>query len=275
MKWEGQKTFTSDEVAALRIVLASVFLSPLLIKHYKIEFRKYFFPLLGMGVFGNLIPAFLFTSAETQISSSMAGMLNALTPLFTILIAVFLFGNKTNFFQISGILLGFSGALLLVYFNHEITSNSGDSVFFCLLIVAATLCYAISVNIIKSYLSDLNSVTAATWAFAFIGPLALSYLLFQTNFAVTLRQAPNAFNSLGAIAVLGVVGSAVSVIAFNTLIKNAGTVFASTVTYLIPVVAVFWGLNEGEIIAWQQFAGMAVILGAIYLINFKKKEKNT
>ena len=107
MHWGGQHTFAADEVAALRIVLASVFLLPLLIKHYKIDFKKYFLPLLGMGFFGNLVPAFLFTSAETQISSSMAGMLNALTPLFTMLIAVFALGYKTNAYQISGILVGF------------------------------------------------------------------------------------------------------------------------------------------------------------------------
>ena len=274
MKWEGQYTFKSDEVAALRIVLASAFLLPLLIKHYKIDLKKYFLPLLGMGMFGNLIPAFLFTSAETQISSSMAGMLNALTPLFTMLIAVFVLGYKTNLFQISGILIGFFGAILLVFFNQGNASQT-DSLFFCSLIVAATLCYAISVNIIKTYLSELNSITAATWAFTFIGPFALAYLVFNTNFTVTLKESQFALNSLGAIAILGIVGSAISVIAFNTLIKNSGTVFASTVTYLIPVVAVIWGIKEGETIVWQQFAGMAVILGAIYLINFKKKEVKT
>jgi drug/metabolite transporter (DMT)-like permease len=269
MEWNNQKTFSDEEVAGLRIVFASAFLLPLLIKYYKIDLKKYFLPLFGMGMFGNLIPAFLFTAAETEISSSLAGMLNALTPLFTILIAVFVLKNKTNTKQITGILIGFAGAVSLMYFSED-KGRHGNGFFYCMLVVAATLCYAISVNIIKRYLSTINSIVAGTWAFSIIGPLALIYLFARTEFIHTMQTNEHAMKSLGAISILGIVGSSLSVIAFNTLIKNSGPVFASSVTYLIPVVAILWGVREGETVVWPQYVSMGVILAAIYLINKKK-----
>ncbi len=268
MNWKGKNTFSAEEVAGLRIVLASAFLSPLLFRHFKVDLKKYFLPFVGMGVFGNLIPAFLFTTAETGISSSLAGMLNALTPLFTIIIAVFVLKNKTNKLQVLGILIGFAGAVLLMYFNED-KEHKESNIGFSLLVVAATLCYAISVNIIRRYLYDVNSVTASVWSFSIIGPLAIAYLFLRTDFIGTLQTNDHALKSLGSISILGIVGSALSVIAFNTLIKNSGAVFASSVTYLIPVVAIMWGLGEGETIVWQQFLAMGVILTAIYLINKK------
>ena len=269
MEWNGEKSFSSEEVAGMRIVFASLFLLPLQIFHAsRFNIKKYFLPVFGMGLFGNLIPAFLFTAAETKINSSLAGMLNALTPLFTILIAVFIFRVKTNWRQITGIGIGFVGALMLMYFDG---GKSGETTAFsyAMLVVAATLCYAISVNIIRRYLSDLNSVTAAVWAFTMTGPIALLYLLFNTEVISTLSETKNVLPSLSSVAVLGIAGSAISVIAFNTLIKNAGAVFASSVTYLMPIVAIVWGLSEAEPVAWQQVAAIGIILGAIYLINSK------
>lgn len=265
----GMDVFSSEEVAGLRILMASVFLLPLMVWHYKANLKKHWAGILGMGIFGNLIPAFLFTAAETGISSSLTGMLNALTPLFTIILAVAVFKNKTNGLQIGGILIGFAGAILLMYFNKD-NRQQESGLLYCLMVVGATLCYAISVNLIRKYLSDINSITATVWSFTFIGPMALIYLLLRTDFIETIRISQHALPALGYIAILGVVGSALSVIVFNSLIKWSGPVFASSVTYLIPVVAILWGVLDGETIAWQQVAAMGLILGAIYLINWKK-----
>ncbi|MBC7864981.1 MAG: DMT family transporter, partial [Bacteroidia bacterium] len=230
---QGMKVFSAEEVAGLRIVMASVFLLPFLIKHGKVKIKKYWPAILVMGMFGNLFPAFLFTAAENGISSSLTGMLNALTPLFTILIAVLIFKSKTNLLQFIGILIGFGGAVLLMYFNEDKTHHE-NGLRFCLMVAAATLCYAISVNVIRRYLSDLSSVTATVWSFTFIGPMALAYLFLRTDFIQTIQLNANALPALGYISILGVVGSSLSVIAFNYLIIKSGAVFASSVTYLIP-----------------------------------------
>lgn len=265
----GLEAFSSEQVAALRITLAYLFLLPFLIKYYRIDLKKYWKGLLGMGVFGNLIPAFLFTRAETGISSSLTGMLNALTPIFTVIIGWIAFRNRTNALQLTGIATGFAGALLLLYNDDEKQHSNTE---FAMLVVAATICYAISVNVIKKHLSDIGSTRATVWAFMFTGPVAMIYL-FSTDFMEIVNTHELAMASLGYTAILGIVGSALSVIAFNELIKLSGPVFASTTTYLIPVVAVGWGLFEGERITWLQMMAVVVILAAVWLINFQRKPR--
>ena len=261
----GLAAYSSDEVASIRISIAFLFLSPLLIKHYKIDLKKYWFGLILMGVFGNLIPAFLFTQAETEISSSLTGMLNALTPLFTILLGIFWLKIKPSGAQISGIIVGLIAAVALMYFdtNNEPTKNAT----YGLLVVAATFFYAISVNGIRRYLNDLNPITATVWAFSFTGPVALIYLFGFTDFIQHYHTRPLALQSLGYLSIVAIVGTAISVIAYNVLIREAGAVFASTCTYLIPIVAICWGLMDYEKITLVQLLSIFVIILSVYLIN--------
>ncbi|HEX7412928.1 MAG TPA: DMT family transporter [Bacteroidia bacterium] len=263
----GLEAFSSSQVAALRISIASLFLLPFLIKHYKINLKKYWVGLMLAGVFGNLIPAFLFTKAETGINSSLAGMLNALTPLFTVILGWIAFRNKSTPLQIAGILVAFGGALLLLSFDKNPQQENG--ILYAFLIILATVCYAISVNCIKFFLNDLNSIAATAWSFAFIGPIALIYL-FSTNFTEVMQTNPKAISSLGYISILGIVGSALSVIFFNYLIKMSGAIFAASSTYIIPIVAVFWGFADGEIISGMQIVAIFVVLGGVWLINKRK-----
>ena len=261
----GLEAFSSDEVAALRISIAFLFLLPLQLKHYKIDFKKYFFGLILMGVFGNLIPAFLFTKAETQISSSLAGMLNALTPLFTILVGLVWIKIRPSKQQIYGIIVGLISAVLLVVFERG--DNKFRNIQFGLLLVIATFCYALSVNGIRKYLGGLNSVTATVWAFTIIGPIALVYLFGFTEFTNHLLEQPKASSSLTFVAILAIVGTALSVILYNVLIRSSGVVLASSCTYLIPVVAIGWGLLDGESVNSVQFLAIAAIVTSVYLIN--------
>lgn len=259
------QAFSSDEVAALRIGIAFLVLAPLHIRHHQIDLRRYLPGLILMGLFGNFIPAFLFTLAETQISSSLAGMLNALTPLFTILIGLAWLKVKPSSAQVAGIVVGFVAAVFLMVF--ETGEDKFRNAIYSLLVLAATFCYALSINGIRKYLTSLNAITATVWAFTFTGPLALLYLFGFTNFTSHLATAPGALPALGYTAVLAIVGTALSVIAYNRLIRQAGVVFAASCTYLIPIVAVFWGLADGEIVNPAQLLSMGAIILSVYLIN--------
>ncbi len=264
----GLEVFSSGQVAALRVGIAFVVLAPFLIRYYQLDFKKFALPLLAMGLFGNFIPAFLFTKAETGISSSLAGMLNALTPIFTILMGIAIFKHKSQASQMSGVVLGFIGAIMLLSFNPQ--GSQGNNISYALLVVLATLSYAISVNTIKKYLGSLPAVTAAVWAFTFIGPVALIYL-FNTNFIDLVRATPSrASVALAYIAVLGILGTAISVMLFNVLVRISDAVFASSCTYLIPIVAILWGMLEGDRIHYLQYVAMGVIMVSIWLMNKKK-----
>jgi drug/metabolite transporter (DMT)-like permease len=163
--------------------------------------------------------------------------------------------------------VAFGGALLLLSSDKNPQGDSGIQ--YTLLVVLATVCYAISVNCIKYFLGGMNSIAATAWSFAFIGPVALIYL-FSTDFTHVILNNPKAISSLGYISILGIVGSALCVIFFNQLIKISGAVFAASSTYIIPIVAVGWGIFDGEIISNWQIAAIFVVLGGVWLINKQK-----
>ncbi|HET6226285.1 MAG TPA: EamA family transporter [Bacteroidia bacterium] len=263
----GMVVYASDEVAALRIFIAFLVLTPLIFKHVKRVHLKFWPAFLGMGTLGNFLPAFLFTKAETVISSSLAGMLNSLTPLFTLLFGVLLFKVKTKLWNALGILIGFIGAIGLLVAGKEEDMSSNLS--YGLFVVLATVFYALSVNIIKKFLNEVPSVTATVWALLFIGPLAGTYLFTGTHFVEHLQTHPQAVSSLGYICILAIFGTAVSVIIFNVLIRNTNALFASSVTYLIPIVAMCWGIFDGEAVLFQHFMWIVVILLGVYLVNKK------
>ena len=261
----GLDSFSSDEVAALRISIAFLFLLPLIFKHYKIDFKKYGIGLILMGVCGNLIPAFLFTKAETQISSSLTGMLNALTPLFTVILGFIWLKIKVQKVQIIGIIIGLAGAVCLMYFDDN--NQKSKNIYYGLLVVIATFSYALSVNGIRKYLGDLNSVTATLWAFMITGPIAIIYLFGCSDFTHHFSHNAKALQSLFYVSILAIFGTGLSVIFFNILIKQAGAVFASSCTYLIPVVAIVWGIADAERVNIIQILSIFIIILSVYLLN--------
>lgn len=263
----GLDVYSSDEVAALSILIAFLFLSPLAFKHVKSSMLKHWKGFLGMGMLGNFIPAFLFTKAETGISSSLTGMLNSLTPLFTMLLGILLFGAKTKLVNAIGILIGFVGAIGLLLVGKQ--EDMDQNMLFGLFVVLATVCYALSVNIIKKELNSVPAITATVWAMLFIGPLAGIYLFGFTDFTQKLGHDPLALVSLGYVSILAILGTAISVVIFNVLIRNTNALFASSVTYLIPVVAILWGVLDGEDVQPAHFLWITIILMGVYLVNKK------
>ncbi|MGA0558123.1 DMT family transporter [Larkinella sp. VNQ87] len=256
--------FSAMQVGTGRIFLALVFFLPYLVVRWRQFPRSRWLPLLGSGMLGYLIPAVLFATAGAHLNSSLAGTLNALSPLFTFLIGISLFGRQAKTQQIGGILLGFAGSVFLVFF-----SNTGSFEFngYAFLIVLATLCYGFNINIVARYLSDLPALLSTASTFSLVGPIALLGLA-TTDFPARI-SAPGSTPALLMLLTLGMIGSGFATILFNRIIQLKSGVFASTVTYLIPVVAVLWGLFDGEPLHWPQVAGMGICLLGVYLINKK------
>lgn len=261
---KGLLYYSNTQVAAYRVSIAWLVLLPIALRHLK-KFRTHLLPLFISGLCGNALPAFLFTKAQTVISSSLSGMLNSLVPLFTLLIGIF-FGTRPRPLDMLGILLALAGAAGLIGYG-TLTELDAD-LFYPGLVVAATVCYAISVNVIKNKLADIRPVHITALAFMTVGPFCFIYLLF-TGFIETTLHNPESWKGIVYISILGVVGTSLAVIVFNQLIKETTAVFASSVTYLIPIVAIFWGFADGEVILLRQLLMILLVLLGVYLINSK------
>jgi drug/metabolite transporter (DMT)-like permease len=267
---DGSSIFSASQVAAIRMGVAFLFLLPWVLPKLKVMFGKHWKSLLAVGIFGNCVPAFLFTAAQVELDSSYIGMLNSLVPLFTMLIAIFAFKTKVRSLNIIGILIGLGGALGLILMQG--IDMSGNLLAYSGLVVAATVCYAISVNVIRNNLSGISPLLITALAFSFVGPATLIYL-FTTDFTTVLATHTEAYNAMGYIVVLAIVGTALAVILFNKLIQMTSGIFAASVTYLIPIVAIFWGWLDGELISGWSIVFSLVILGGVYLVNMKAKSK--
>lgn len=263
----GLEAYSSEQVAAIRMFVAFICMFPFWIKLFDKNDLKYWPAFLTVGLFGNFIPAFLFTKAETGISSALAGMLNGLTPLFTLILGVLVFKTKVKWFQVTGIIIAFLGAIGLITAGNSI-STENTQLFYSLLVALATLCYGISVNTIKAKLNHVAAIKATAWAFTLVGPMAGIYL-FSTDFIYVANTHPQGLSSLGYVFILGAVGTALSVALFNVLIRQTTAIFASSVTYLIPIVAIIWGIVDGETIFPMQLLFISLIITGIYLVNKK------
>ena len=265
----GLKGFDGDSsiVGALRIVVSFLVLLPLALSRMGRVKRKHWIVLGIIGLISNAAPAFLYAYAQTHIDSNTAGILNSLTTLFTLLIGLAFFKLKPKWFNIGGVFIGLIGAVGLIYF-------SGDGGFvinfsYAVYILIATIFYASSVNIIKEYLADLDAVSITSISFMIIGGPLCIYLLFFTDFIHDLSTTREAWVGLGYISILGVVGTALALVFFNKLIKMTSALFAASVTYMIPIVAIAWGILDGEVFEWNYLLWITMILGGVYLVNAK------
>lgn len=260
----GLDAFNFEQVAALRLFLAFIFLAVIGKKFYTSIPKDKLLPLLLTGVIGNGIPAFLFTKSETYLDSGIVGILNVLTPLFTLFIGLLFYQMKVKLVNYIGIAIGIIGTLYLLL--PDIQDLNEMVLLYSLMVIAATACYGWSTHIIKAHLQELNSVQITTIAFTFIGPWAGIYL-FSGNFIEVMQTHPKAWASFGYTAILAIIGSALSVIAFNKLIKMTGALFATSCTYIIPIVAILWGVLDNEVITSHHLGGFSIILGGVYLVN--------
>ena len=265
--------FSDTQVGALRMFIAALVLLPFALKDIKLlKNWKTFGKLAIVGFCGNFFPAFLFTYAETGISSGYAGMLNSCVPIFAILIGAFVFKDRLTRIQLIGILIGTGGVISLMIAGQNLSINGNWTHVFA--IVIATICYAISLNLIRYTLSHLKSFQIASLAFL-ITILPSTIITIQQDVVGTFQATEGSGNGLIAIIVLSVIGTAFALIVFNRLIAASSVLFASSVTYLIPIVAAVIGLSFGEEINTWQIASMAVVISGVFIANAAKRKKQS
>lgn len=260
---EGLRSFSPYQVASLRMLFAGLVLVPFAIKALPQIPKEKMGLVLISGVAGNFIPAFLFCIAETQIDSSLAGILNSLTPLFTILVGISFFKVQTNITKIIGVIIGFIGLCFLFAAGKDMSLRNMS---YAGLVLMATLFYGINVNMVGRYLQNIGALNIASVAFSFL-VLPSAAILFFTGYFNNNFTNQTVIQSTLASAVLGIVGTSLASILFYYLIKRAGVIFGSLVTYGIPIVAVCWGMVYGEKITPMQYVWMGVILIGVFIAN--------
>ena len=264
---KGIEVFSSMQVGSMRVGITFLVLLPFAFNRLKKLNKKHWVILIFISI-GSTAPAFLFPMAEQGIDSATAGVLNSLTPLFTLILGLVFFKLKAKWFNVVGVLIGLLGAigLISVSGNSNFQFNFGYAAF----IIIATIFYAMNANLIKSFLNELDSFTVTIFSFFILGLPALVYLFVSTPFIDQFHTDPDFWPGLGYIAILAIFGTAIALIFFNYLIKINTAVFASSVTYLIPVVALIWGIIDGEQFGFVYILWILMILFGVFLVNAKR-----
>ncbi len=261
--------FTPIQLGVVRIIITALFLFAIGLKSLKGLSNTQWKWIAVSAMVGSFIPVFLFAFAQTEIDSSITSILNSLVPLFTIIVGYIAFRISFKTTQFFGVLVGLIGASLLIYLGSEI--NPDQNYNYAFLVILATIGYAFNANIIKKHLSDVSprAITVGNFV-VMIGP-ALIMLGFSGIFKSEVIQGPAFYPSLGYVLILAIFGTALAKIMFNRLIHISSPVFSVSVTYLIPVVGIGWGLLDGEVFSMWQLLAAGIILVGVYLVNYKKK----
>ena len=266
---KGLESFSPYQVGALRIVITFICLLPVALRHFHHLNKTNILSIIIIGLFGSVIPAFLFPLAETKISSSLAGMINSLSPVFTLVFGITIYKRKAIGTQIAGVFLGLLGAAGLLY-TGSFTFN-----LYGLLVVLATILSGISSNEV-SKVKELNGIKITALSFFVTSPLAIIYLLFS-DLSVPFHT-ENWVRNLSYIGILAVFGSAIALVIYYLLIRDTSPIFASSVTYFIPIVATLWGLADNEQFYSSMLISIIFIFAGVFIINrpdFYKKKRPT
>lgn len=265
---EGLIALSPLQLAGLRIGIAGMVFWPIVFSHLRKLRKEDIKWAVLAGFLGSGIPAFLFAIAQTKVSSSAAGALNAMTPLFTLIIAAAFTGYQMTRPKVLGVLTGLIGALLIIFIRSD--GNFEADFKFALLIVLATVCYGVNINLIKSKLISYKPLVIATVPLFAVSVAALIAFFGSGGTEVLTDLHGQNLRSVAAIVFLGILGTSIALILFNRLIQLTDALFSSSVTYLIPVVAMVIGWMDNEDISSYQIIGLALILLGIYLINRRK-----
>jgi drug/metabolite transporter (DMT)-like permease len=252
------------QIGAIRIFSAGLAFLPFAVFHItRLPPKKIPLVILS-GLLGNFFPAFLFAIAiEKKINSSLAGILNSLTPLLVLVIGILFFKSGLQRNKIIGVCIGFVGLIMLSLSKGSVTVDNAG---FTFLIFLATVCYGFNVNLVSNYLKDVDPMKMATVSLAIMA-LPAGFIAWQHHVFSIVQHDESTWWPVMAAVLLGVVGSGIATAFFYVLIKRAGGLFASLVTYGIPVVSIIWGIWDGEVVSGVQMACLALILSGVYLAN--------
>ena len=267
---KGLTGLTPIQLGSLRVIVTTIIIAPIgyqKIKHIPKQKKKW----VALSAFvGSFFPAYLFAFAETEISSSITAVMVSLTPLFTLLISVFVFGEELLKKQVFGVLIGFTGIIVLI--NNELFASSFN-ILYIMFIVLAAFCYAINANVLKYKLSNIPALGIVFMSFLFMFIPAFIILCFSDFPFSDFTSDPLIIESIIYIVILALFGTAIAKVLYIKLLAISTPVFSVSTTYLMPVVAIFWGLLDGEEFKLTQFTGTAIILLGVYLVTKKKAPK--
>ena len=257
--------FNYLEVAFFRLIIAFFTLSPFFISSIKNIKTFHIFPILIVSIIGTILPAIIFAYAQNYLDSANAGMLNALTPIFTFFLGIIFYRNKWYNTNIIGLIIGLLGSyILLLPSNINMVQTK-----YSLLVILATFCYALSINTIKEKLHSLRPLDIAVIS-SFISFIIPTIFIINQGINNSLVKIHQNISSFIYIIILGVVCTSLAIVLFNYLIQKTSALFGSSTTYLIPVFAILWGIVDNEIINNHEIFGVIIILSGVFIMNYKK-----
>jgi len=265
---KGLTGLTAYQLGSLRILFTAVFLFLLGFKSFKKIEKRHYKPVVISAFLGTFIPVYMFALAETEIDSSIASILNSLTPLNTLIFGFFFFKMTFNKNQLFGVVIGLAGTLMLIVSGANL--NPDQNYWFSIFVIIASVCYAFNVSIIKTYLQDLNAMSIAVGNFAVITIPALVVLFFTGYFKAEVITSEVVQTSMLYLVLLAIFGTGIAKVMFNRLVQISTPIFSSSVTYTIPIVALIWGVLDGEKLSIMQVVATGVILLGVFLANRKK-----
>ncbi len=259
------RVFHPVEMAAIRISLSFIFTSPFLYSAIKNIAKKDIWKVAIVGLLGTGIPAFLFAFSMTKINSGVNGVINSLSPLFTVLSGYIFWKIETPKMKFLGVMIGLLGALFLILSKQHGSTES--TYLFAILPVIATFCYGTNSNFVKQNFPDANALQITAIAMAIIGVPSLIYVLTAVPFSITTQSL--FISSFSALIFLSLFGTIVAWMLFYKLVQRTDALFAASVTYLIPIVALSWGVLDGERFTPFHLVGLVLILIGVYFVSKK------
>ena len=258
---------TPIQLGALRMIFTAIILLSVAFPSIKKIKKKHWKHIFYTALVGTFIPGFLFAYAITSIDSSVVSILNCFTPFNTLVLGAVFFGFAFKKQQLYGILIGLLGTLILVLKGVDL--NPDQNYWFTPFVLLGSIGYAINANMIKKHLYNLDALAITTGNFLVLLLPAIIVLYF-TGFFTDFVYDEVGIQSLGYLAILSIVGTSIAKTIYNKLVQISSPIFSTSVTYLIPIVAIFWGILDGEQLSFIQLFGGVIILFGVYMVNKKK-----
>ncbi|AXT18400.1 permease [Flavobacteriaceae bacterium AU392] len=259
------------QLGAIRIIITSLVLFLFGFKRMKLITKTEWKWIAISGLLGSFFPVFLFAIAQTEIDSAIASILNSLVPLNTVLLGAAVFKIASTRRQVLGVIIGFIGTALLILKGADL--NPEQNYFYAGFVLLSGIMYASNVNIIKRYLQNVDAISLTMGNYVIIFIPAVIMLFVSGFFSLVTFEHPEFMTSIGYVIILSIFGTALAKVLFAKLVQLETPVFASSVTYLMPIIALMWGVIDGEAFSVLQGLATIVILIGIYLANKRKNFK--